>query len=81
MISILKVKLVLFESGSTPIIFTKKVPKGFIWATPISPVLEFTLIKSFSKFRACPSSGSTPEYFQIQLPQLGVAENGVIFKY
>jgi hypothetical protein len=59
----------------------KYVPIGFYTATLICPVLESTLIKSFSKLIVCPSSGSTPEYFQTKFPELGVTLNGVIVKY
>ena len=65
---ILSARLTTIRSSSrTPLTLIKYVPIGLFWAILIVPVLEFTLIKSFSKFIVCPSSGSTPEYFQIIL--------------
>ena len=59
------------------------MPIGFDLETNIEPVAELTLIKSVAATSECPSELSTPAYFHVvaYVPQLRVAENGVIGRF
>jgi hypothetical protein len=59
------------------------VPIGFDLETNIEPVAELTLIKSVAATSKCSSELSTPAYFHVvaYVPQLRVAENGVIGRF
>ena len=59
------------------------MPIGFNFETNIEPVAESTLMRSLPATRKCPKELSTPEYFHLvaYVPQLRVAENGVIGKF
>ena len=51
--------------------------------TNIAPVAELTLIRSVAATSECPSELSTPVYYHVlaYVPQLRVAENGVIRRF
>jgi hypothetical protein len=59
------------------------VPIGFDLETNIEPVTELILMRSVASSSKCPSELSTPVYVQVvsNVPQLRVAENGVIGKF
>ena len=59
------------------------MPIGFDLETNIEPVAELTLIKSVAATSECPFELSTPEYVHVlaYVPQLRVAENGVIGRF
>jgi hypothetical protein len=59
------------------------VPIGFDLETNIEPVAELTLMRSVATTSECPSVLSTPAYVHVlaYVPQLRVAENGVIGRF
>jgi GTP cyclohydrolase I len=59
------------------------VPIGFDLETNIEPVAELTLMRSVAATSECPSELSTPVYVHVvaYVPQLRVAENGVIRRF
>ena len=59
------------------------MPIGFDLETNIEPVAEFTLMRSVAVTSECPSELSIPVYVQVvaYVPQLRVAENGVIARF
>jgi hypothetical protein len=62
------------KSGRMPITLMVKMPIGYNLETNIAPVVESTLIRSLPEI---------PAYFHVlaYVPQLRVAENGVIGKF
>jgi hypothetical protein len=56
------------------------LPIGLDLETNIEPVAGLTLMRSVAATSGCPSELSTPVYvhFVVNVPQLRVAENGVI---
>ena len=59
------------------------MPIGFDLETNIEPVAELTLMRSVAATSECPSELSTPAYVHVlaYVPQLRVAENGVIGRF
>jgi hypothetical protein len=68
------------KSGRVPITLMVYVPIGLNYETIIAPVSGSILMKSVPISRKCPSELSTPAYVHAvpYVPQLSVAENGVI---
>ena len=59
------------------------MPIGFDLETNIEPVAGLTLMRSVATTSKCPSELSTPAYVHVlaYVPQLRVAENGVIGRF
>ena len=70
-------------SGSVPTILTLYVPIGLELDTKIAPVNWLTPIRSLAWLRVFPLVLLYPVYVQVlaNVPQLTVAENGVIAKF